>query len=87
MNVTDTLRQAGEALYGDRWQSPLSRDLGVTDRTMRNWTSGRHEAPADIFDRLLGLLKSRGESVSKLTSTIEQHLTLAETPGHGERKA
>ena len=87
MNVTDTLRQAGEALYGDRWQSPLSRDLGVTDRTMRNWTSGRHEAPGDLFDRLLGLLKSRGESVTKLTSTIEEHLALAEKPGHGERKA
>lgn len=87
MNVTDTLRQAGEALYGDRWQSPLSRDLGVTDRTMRNWMSGRHEAPADLFDRLLGLLKSRGESVSKLTLTIEEHLRSAETPQRGERKA
>ncbi len=54
---------------------------------MRNWMSGRHEAPADLFDRLLGLLKSRGESVSKLTLTIEEHLALADKPGQGERKA
>lgn len=87
MNVTHTLRKAREALYGDRWQSPLPRDLGVTDRTMPNWTSGRQEAPGDLFDRLLGLLKSRGESVSKLTSTIAEHLARADKSGQGERKA
>lgn len=87
MKVTDILRQAGEVLYGDRWQSPLSRDLEVTDRTMRNWSSGRHEAPADLFERLLGLLKRRSENVSNLTVTIEEHLRLAEKPKHGERKA
>lgn len=34
------LRAAGEALYGGQWQSPLSRDLGVTDRTVETGSWG-----------------------------------------------
>ena len=70
----DILRRAGEALYGERWQSPLSRDLVVTDRTIRNWAAGRNECPDDVPEKLLHILRARGESVAKLTSTIEQQV-------------
>ena len=52
---------AGEALYGERWQSPLARDLGVTSRAVRHWCAGRHGCPSDIADRLLPLVEERGE--------------------------
>lgn len=42
----DQLRQAGEILFGTRWQTALSRELGTTDRTVRRWLSGKHPIPA-----------------------------------------
>jgi transposase-like protein len=36
----DKLVMVGRALYGDRWQSELARDLGITARAMRYWLAG-----------------------------------------------
>lgn len=70
MGGRDVLRLAGEALYGKQWQTPLSRDLGVSDRTIRYWAAG-HGCPTDIHRRLLPILRQRGESVLNLVSTLE----------------
>jgi hypothetical protein len=67
----DILKRAGEALYGERWQSPLSRDLGVTDRTIRNWAANRNECPGDLAERLLQVLRARGECVETVTVRIK----------------
>jgi hypothetical protein len=77
---SDLLKRAGEALYGERWQSSLSRDLGVTDRTVRNWAAERNDCPDDVPSKLLDLLRHRGESMMKLTTAIEQHLGTDEKP-------
>lgn len=74
MKSSDILRLAGEALYGERWQTPLSRDLSVTDRTMRNWAAGRHEVPADVPGKLLRILRERGDSMARLAAKIEEHV-------------
>lgn len=68
---SDVLKLVGEALYGQQWQTPLSRDLNVTDRTVRNWTSGPTR-PADLDDRLLALLRQRAEHLGELISLIER---------------
>lgn len=44
--MLDLLIECGRALYGPLWQSALSRDLGVSDRTMRRWLA----EPADDDD-------------------------------------
>lgn len=69
-DAADTLRIAGEALYGRRWQTPLSRDLGVSDRTIRNWAAGQG-CPSDLPGRLLPILRQRDESVVHLITTLE----------------
>lgn len=56
----DLLREAGEALYGARWQSDLARALGVTDRTMRRWLAGAFAVPERIGSEIRALLKARG---------------------------
>ncbi|RWI67699.1 MAG: hypothetical protein EOR19_30455 [Mesorhizobium sp.] len=66
----EILRIVGKALYGRQWQAPLSRDLGVTDRTIRNWSAG-HGCPHDIRSRLLPVLRERGESVLHLITMLE----------------
>jgi hypothetical protein len=68
----DMLRRSGEVLYGDRWQTPLSRDLGVTDRTIRNWAAGRQDCPSDLPQRLLRVVRARGENVEHLILLLER---------------
>ena len=54
MRPADLLRAAGQVLYGERWQSPLARDLGVSDRTMRRWAvDGPPESVRPEIDALL----------------------------------
>lgn len=68
------LKLAGQALYGERWQKPLSRDLGVSDRMIRYWAAGSHDLPTDIADRLLAALRQRSVKVGDVIATIEQKL-------------
>ncbi len=35
------LREVGQRLHGERWQTALSRDLGVSDRRVRQWLEGQ----------------------------------------------
>jgi hypothetical protein len=58
------LRQAGEALYGARWQSDLARDLKVADRTIRRWDSGSHPMPNGLGKELRALLKARSIAIA-----------------------
>lgn len=56
----DVLKLVGEALYGQQWQAPLSRDLQVTDWTVRNWANGSFRPP-ELPDKLLVLLRARAD--------------------------
>lgn len=67
----ETLSAAGQALYGDRWHTPVARDLGTTYRTVRNWLDGRHPTPADLERRLRRLLTHRRTQLDALLSRID----------------
>ncbi len=64
------LREAGEALYGPRWQSDLSRDLNVSDRTMRRWAAGEWDVPDKASRELHTLLVVRRMAISHLLNTL-----------------
>ena len=68
------LRDAGEALYGPRWQTELSRDLGISDRTTRRWLAG--DMPPGVAIDLLRLCQERVQTLDKLV----QHLTSFQPP-------
>ena len=74
----DLLRLVGEALYGERWQSPLAGDLGVSDRAVRYWLTAANPCPEDIGTRLLAVVVQKREAMVDLEKTILQRL-------HGER--
>lgn len=63
---------AGQALYGERWQSPLARDLGTTYRTIRYWVDGRYAPPADLMERLADLLRRRGKDIDTVLRRISE---------------
>ena len=43
------LRQVGEALYGVQWHSDLSRDIGVSERSIRRWLAGTDAVPKGVW--------------------------------------
>lgn len=53
------LIEAGEALYGPRWQTDLARDLHVSDRTMRRWAAGTDVVPLGAASDLAVLVDQR----------------------------
>lgn len=64
------LKRCGEALYGGRWQSPLSRDLKVADRTVRRWVDGSSDVPDGVYLELRGLCRSRAAELDDLIAVL-----------------
>jgi hypothetical protein len=74
--MSKLLHDAGEALYGRRWQTELSRDLAVSDRTMRRWASGADDMPHGVAVDLLRICLERAAALDALAN----RLRLAATP-------
>ena len=66
----DQLTAVGEALYGLRWQSDLSRDLNVALRTVQRWDAGERGIPDTLSDDLRALLKQRRIDIDDLLKSI-----------------
>jgi hypothetical protein len=66
----DLLIQTGRALYGERWQSPLARDLGVDSRRVRAWCNDERPVP-DLKEMLKLLLMKRVCDIELLISGME----------------
>lgn len=64
------LRRCGEALYGERWQSPLARDLDISDRHMRRMVSGASDVPDGVYLDLHRLLTERAERIDDLLARL-----------------
>lgn len=80
MQGVELLVAAGRALYGDRWHTPVARDLGTTYRTVRNWLDGRHPTPADLEERLRRLLIDRGVEIDAVLDGIDTDAKESLTP-------
>ena len=52
----DLISRVGRALYGERWQTPLARELGVADRTVRRWVSGEDMPKPGVFADLAAIV-------------------------------
>ena len=77
------LFDVGEALYGPRWQTELSRAIDVSDRTVRRWAAGADDVPPGVYFELLSLLTEKAAEVddviARVNSLIEK-LELAAAP-------
>jgi len=51
------LKRLGTALFGKDWQSPLSRKIGVSDRTVRYWAAGTRKVPGPAAMAIRALAK------------------------------
>lgn len=66
----DALIRAGRAMFGDNWQTPIARELGVSDRSVRYWTKGEHAIPAGVVGDLVKILRARGRKMDALADEL-----------------
>jgi hypothetical protein len=59
----DKLAAAGRALFGERWQTLLARDLRIGDRVLRRWLAGEARIPAGIETEVRALMIKRIEEM------------------------
>lgn len=64
------LKQCGEALYGERWQTSLALDLGISDRHIRRMVSGAADVPSGVYLDLLRLLTERAAEIDDLIADL-----------------
>lgn len=72
----ELLTACGEALYGARWQSDLSRDLLVNDRTIRRWCAGDSPVPTGVDIDLLRLMIERADDIGELIHKLRREGSL-----------
>lgn len=66
------LEMVGNALYGDRWQTDLARDLKLSDaRRIRQWMAKERPIPVGIWADVLGLLRHRQLSLDSVIKSLE----------------
>lgn len=72
----EQLRMAGEALYGEQWQSEMTRALGLSDsRRVRQWmapadSSSYRRIPAGIWADVAVLLRQRSDATQQVLARI-----------------
>ena len=64
------LESVGKALYGDRWQSDLSRGLGVDSRRVRQWMSGDRPIPVGVWADIAGFLRKRQTDIKSILNDL-----------------
>ncbi|MCP1312990.1 MULTISPECIES: helix-turn-helix domain-containing protein [unclassified Halomonas] len=68
----ELLARAGEALYGERWQTALANELGLSDaRRVRQWMSRDRGIPVGIWSDVERLLRERGEAAIELADALK----------------
>lgn len=66
------LKMAGAALFGDRWQTDLSRALGLSDaRRIRQRMTGDRPIPFGIWDDIKTLLNNRQLTIKKVLKALK----------------
>jgi len=70
--MSKLLRDAGEALYGPRWQSDLARDLHMSDRHVRRLASGAAPVTDGISADLQRLCEERIRRLEDVLSALRQ---------------
>jgi transposase-like protein len=71
----ELLTAVGCALYGDRWQSDIARDLGVSDRTIRRWVSGEDIPRPGVWRDLLALVLAHEKELSAVKRVLTARLS------------
>lgn len=64
------IADVGRALWGDRWQTEMSRALDISDRTVRNWAAGAVEPRQGVYMDLLRISEERAADMDEVIERI-----------------
>ncbi len=67
----DLLREAGKALYGEQWQSALARAIGVNERTLRRWVTGKWDMPPSLTGDIAKICVERADALHEMAERLE----------------
>lgn len=59
----DTLRTLAVALYGERWQRAVARDLGCNQRQIVRWAAGEYEPKAHHIEQLTAVAEAKARQL------------------------
>lgn len=68
MDPREKIKKVGEVVYGNRWKSPLSREMKVDLKTFRRFLSGERYLPKNLSTVLL---QSMEQELAKIYAAIE----------------
>ena len=74
MTAAELIQASAAALYGDRPQTAMARDLQVTTRTINRWLLGQTTPAPEIFMMLLERLQTRLDELESLGAAINKYL-------------
>lgn len=63
MTALDRLRMIAVALYGERWQHAVARDLGCHHRQITRWTRHEYEPTQQHIDQLADVAEQRAKAL------------------------
>ncbi|ENW81326.1 hypothetical protein F909_02617 [Acinetobacter sp. ANC 3929] len=67
----EQLKQAGELLYGNQWQSDLARAINVDSRRIRQWISGQRPIPVGLWQEIIELLKNNSRDTATYADSLK----------------
>ena len=86
MNDIRLLNEVGSALYGESWQSALSADIAVSDRSVRRWANGTDQIPWGVWFDFYRRLEARAEILDYWKAELYERVVLREfEPGSLEQ--
>lgn len=66
------LERAGRLLYGERWQSPLARVVGISQSAISMMISGDRAVTDDVQRKLAAALKAEADRLRSSTDKIDR---------------
>lgn len=72
MDISD-LKIYGEALFGEKWQSQLSKKLGINRVVVQNWIKGRTKIPSYLNEELFQLLTEKSFFVNQALNRLDNY--------------
>lgn len=71
----EQLEKSGQLLYGDRWQSELSRSLEVDSRRIRQWYSKERPMPYWVYQKVTDLLRANKNLIEEYLTELDENMS------------
>lgn len=72
MRDIDLLENAARRMYGEQWQTPLAKALGINDRTVRRWAAGNNKVPKKIWPLVYAILIEQERAIREASDLVRK---------------